>query len=746
MSALFIRLTVHAGLVAPVSTMPARQTQSSSAQSSPDRGLTGRLTEVALGYQRVLAANPRDSQALVGMSLVAMASGQPESAVKMARAAVEVAPSMGTAWVALGQAFKAAGSFEQSEAAYVQAIRLDGMNELARLGLGELKIATGRSQEAVVEFELAIRRKPKLVAAHLGLGNAFAVTGRYEQALDRYESALSFKPRLPEAEFAAGFVLARMGRMKEAETRYRRALVRRPDFAAAWMNLGSLLREQGREVYAEAALLRAVELRPDLVSGWINLAILERERRRPAEAEAHLRKAFALNPDQVETHIAWCQSRAAERDIAGAWGWLRGALARDPDQPEAANMHGILLHTEGRFEEALEAFKRAELLGHHAACSNRGNTLLDLGRMEEALAAHQFAVDQEPTHPGAQYNLALTQLRLGQWEQGWPGYEARWRFREVHRAPRVFAQPRWQGESLEGRRVLLHAEQGLGDTIQFCRYATLVAARGGYPILQVQPAAERLLQSLAVVRAGMAETAPLGTTPPEFHLECPLMSLPAIFETTVDSVPWPGAYLGVDPETVAEKRAAFPDVRCDACLMADPGRRSLRVGLAWAGNPRYKADPQRSMHFSTLLPLLRTPGVTWISLQKGPAAEQLSAANGSVFVWDGCSRDRDLAETAALAATLDLIITTDTSIAHLAGALGKPVWMLLPHLADWRWMQDSESTPWYPTARLLRQPVPGDWSSVVNRAMRHLIAYPCTFEQPLFHPLHKRRVSARSAA
>ena len=144
--------------------------------------------------------------------------------------------------------------------------------------------------------------------------------------------------------------------------------------------------------------------------------------------------------------------------------------------------------------------------------------------------------------------------------------------------------------------------------------------------------------------------------------------------------------------------------------------------------------------------LLRTPGVTWISLQKGPAAEQLSAANGSVFVWDGCSRDRDLAETAALAATLDLIITTDTSIAHLAGALGKPVWMLLPHLADWRWMQDSESTPWYPTARLLRQPVPGDWSSVVNRAMRHLIAYPCTFEQPLFHPLHKRRVSARSAA
>jgi len=700
-------------------------------QSSPANDLTGRLTEVALGYQRTLGANPRHPLALVGMSLVALASHQPAAAVNMAKAAVEAAPNMCNAWIALGQALKAAASFQQSEAAYNQAIRLDGMNELARLGLGELKIATGRPEEAVVDFELAIRRKPALVAAHLGLGNAFAVTCRYQQALDRYESALCFSPRLPEAEFAAGFVLARMGRLKEAETRYRRALVRRPDFAAAWMNLGSLLREQGREVYAEAALLRAVELRPDLVSGWINLAMLERERRHPAEAEAHLRKAFALNPDQVETHIAWCQFRAAEHDLAGAWGWLRGALARDPDQPEAANMQGILLHTEGRFEEALKAFDRAESLGHHAACSNRGNTLLDLGRVGEALSAHQSAVDREPTHPGAQYNLSLTQLRLGQWEKGWPAYESRWHFREVHRAPRNFAQPRWHGESLEGRRILLHAEQGLGDTIQFCRYATLVAARGAYPILQVQRPAERLLRSLAVVRAGRAEVLAQGANPSDFDLECPLMSLPAIFETTVDSVPWPGAYLGADSAAIVEKHAAFPhvrpDARRDACsdvrLNPHHNPHSLRVGLAWAGNPRYKADPQRSMHLSTLLPLLRTPGVTWISLQKGPATEQLSAANGKVFVWDGSSRDSDLAETAALAATLDLIITTDTSVAHLAGALGKPVWILLPHLADWRWMQQIETTPWYPTARLLRQPTPGDWPSVIHRAIQDLNAF-----------------------
>jgi tetratricopeptide (TPR) repeat protein len=693
----------------------AIETNRNGEAQGPSGTLTGRLTEAALGYQEQLKQNPRHAQALVGMSLVALASRQAESAVKMASAAVEAAPRMGTAWVALGQALKAVGQVDRAESAYAGAIRLDGMNELARLGMGELKIGTGRPAEAIVEFELALRRRPTLVAAHLGLGNALAVMSRFEEALERYGQTLALRPRLPEAEFAAGFVLARLGRLKEAETRYRRALVERPDFAAAWMNLGSLLREQGREGYAEAALIRAVELRPDLVSGWINLAMLERERRRPAEAEAHLRRAFALNPEQVETHIAWCQFRASEKDLAGAWGWLRWALARDPAQAEAVNMQGILLHTEGRFTEAVTAFERAEGMGHKAAASNRGNTLLDLGRMPEALEAHEAAVERDPHHPGAQYNLALTRLRMGDWERGWSGYEARWQFREVHRSPRVFRQPRWRGEPLEGRRILLHGEQGLGDTIQFCRYATLVCARGGHVILQVQPPAERLLRSLAAGRSGQAEIALLGDVPPEFDLECPLLSLPAVFETTAGTVPWTGPYLGAEPELVLEKSQQFPSV-CHG-----PG--TLRVGLAWAGNPRYKADLQRSMTLATMIPLLRTSGITWVSLQKGPALEQILDLPSNVFLWDGSSQDSDLAETAALAATLDLVITTDTCIAHLAGAMGKPVWILLPHLGDWRWMQEMETTPWYPTARLIRQSVAGDWTGAVERAMRDLAVF-----------------------
>ncbi len=748
-----------------------------SSEKNCANGLTGRLAEAALGYQRMLEQNPCRPDALVGISLVALASRQHRAAVKMAEAAVAAAPQMVVAWVALGQALKACGRGEEAERAYEEAVSRDSGNALARMGLGELKISAGRAEEAAREFELAIREKPSLATAHLGLGNAYACMGRNEEALDCYNRTLALKSRLPEADFAAGFVLARMGRLKEAEARYRRALTRRPDFAAAWMNLGSLLRDQGREALAEAALLRAVELRPDLIAGWVNLAQLERERRRPAEAEAYLRKAFALNPSQVETQIAWCQFRAAERDQAGAWQWLRWALARQPDHSEAVNMHGILLHNDGRFAEAVEKFERAEELGSRASTSNRGNSLLDMGRMVEALRAHEAAVEQDPEHAGATYNLALTRLRLGDWQRGWPQYEARWRFREVHRSPRIFKQSRWHGEPLEGRRVLLYAEQGLGDTIQFCRYATLVAARGGVPILQVQPAVERLMRSLPVVRCGQAEIALLGEKPPAFDLECPLLSLPAVFGATIETVPWPGAYLGADRELVAEKQAEFPDVMSKTGLVkkapcpvilseAQRSRRTcgsiwakgwditkdsltesertrpLRIGLAWAGNPRYKADAQRSMNLKTLLPLLRMRGITWVSLQKGTAADQLADLPGDIFVWDGARHDKNLAETAALAATLDLIVTTDTCIAHLAGAMGKPVWILLPHLSDWRWMQEVETTPWYPTARLFRQYAPGNWAGVVARVEWELSALFKTRSSPVQRNTY--RISAAS--
>lgn len=676
--------------------------------------LTERLPEVAANYQRMLALNPSHPEALVGMSLVALASNQVEASIKMAQAAVAVAPTMGNAWVTLGQAFKAAGQRDEAERAYGEVILLDGMNALARVGLGELRLAAGKPEEALREYKLALQRHGAMASAHLGLGHALACLDRNIEALECYERALVFAPRAPEAEFAAAFVLARMGRTDEAEIRYRRVLVRNPDFAAAWMNLGCLLHEAGREAYAEAALRRAVELRPDMINGWLNLAKLKREQRLTSEAEEHLRRAFALDPELVETHISWSQYCLDQKDLPGAWEWLRWALARERETAESANMRGILLHAEERFEGAVEAFGRAEACGCKTAASNRGNSLMDLGRLDEALAAHEAAVACAPESAGARYNLALTQLRLGDWKHGWAGYEARWRFREVHRTPMVFRQPRWKGEPLEGRRILLHAEQGLGDAIQFCRYAPLVARCGGKVILQVHAAAERLIRSLGIVREGKAQVARLGEKPPEFDLECPLMSLPAVFGTTVDTVPWECPYLYADLDLADGGRSQRED--------ADRfGVETLRVGIAWAGNPRYKADSRRSTNLATFVPLLRSSAVSWVSLQKGDAAEQLAHLPDGVALLDACSLDCDLAQTAAVIDRLDLVLTTDTCIAHLAGAMGKPVWILLPHLADWRWMENVETTPWYPTARLFRQSVAGDWAEVVERVKRELL-------------------------
>jgi tetratricopeptide (TPR) repeat protein len=686
--------------------LPAIHEQSSStARPAPQ------MIRAALAYQRILATNPSHAEALIGMSLIALAGGQTEHAIRMARAALAATPGIGAGWIALGQALKATGQFDDAEQAFNQALRSGGVSSLARMGLGELKLASGRPSEAIVEFEIALCRRPLFACAHLGLGNALAILGKFAQALDHYRNALSLRPRYAEAEFAAGFALNRLGRASEAEARYRRAIALKPSYAAAWINLGSLLREQGRDSAAEAALRRAIQLRPDLVSGWINLAALKRERKHFCAARECLERALRLDPAQIETLIAWCQLQLAARDISGAYEWARWALAVDPNHGEAANQLGIVLHNQRRFAEAVAEFEHAEALGSKGAASNRGNSLLEMNCVTQALQAHQQAADLDTDNAGAKYNLALTQLRLGEWRRGWSAYESRWHFREVHRVPRAFTCPRWRGEPLSGQRILLHAEQGLGDTIQFSRYACLVAARGGFPILEVQPAVERLLGSLAVVRAGLAEVRLPGMPRNDYDFECPLMSLPAVFSTTVDTVPWPGAYLGAAPDSICAKRALFPNTHSGS-----------RIGIAWAGNPSYRADAQRSMHLRTLLPLFKAVRANWFSLQKGGAAAQIATLPREVQITDGSGCDHDLAETAALMATLDLVITTDTCIAHLAGAMAKPVWILLPHLSDWRWMQQIETTPWYPSVRLFRQASPGDWAGVLDRVVAELRA------------------------
>ena len=662
----------------------------------------------ALAFQRALLQNPRDARALVGISLIAMASRQTEPAMRTAWAAVEAAPEMLVVWVTLGQTLRAAGRYEESEQACRHALCLDGESALAHIGLGELWCTAGRPLDGLTEFEHVLQSSPDQAAAHLGKGHALVCLKRNEEALSSYGQVIALRPQDPDAFFASGFVSMALRRPQQAEAYYRQAIRLSPEFAAAWVNLGQLLIEQGRPAEAEAALRRSLDLSPTLATAWINLARLERDRGRAAMADAYLRRALALDEHRIETLLALSQQCFSARDFPEAWKWLHKAESRQPDHPEVANVQGILLHAEGRLDDALTMLERAERLGSESATSNRGNVLLEMSRGSEALAAHRAAVQQAPEHAGALYNLALTELRMGEWAHGWGDYEARWQFREVQHTPPNFTQPRWQGEMFEGRRLLLYSEQGFGDTIQFCRYLPRVLARGGSVTLEVQPAVERLVRSMAAVRAGEAAgrvQVIARTTPrPQFDLECPLMSLPAVFGTTVDSVPWAGPYLAADAELAEQRLLQYPSIRT-----------GLRIAFSWAGNPRYKADAVRSTDLHTLMPLLRTRGVNWISLQKGEAARQLANLPNDLFIWDGSSHDRDFAETAALASTADRILTTDTAIAHLGGAMGLPVWLLLAYHADWRWMEATDRSPWYPTMRIFRQPAKGDWPGLLRQ-------------------------------
>jgi hypothetical protein len=310
---------------------------------------------------------------------------------------------------------------------------------------------------------------------------------------------------------------------------------------------------------------------------------------------------------------------------------------------------------------------------------------------------HGLALD--PASQGALYNLALARLRNGEFTHGWREYESRWNFDELHLRRRSFRAPLWRGELLNGKIILLHAEQGLGDTIQFARFVPLVAARGGRVILEVQPPLLRLLEPLP----GVEKVIPAGSDLPAFDCHCPLMSLPLALGTTLETIPSPEGYLSAEP---------------DPQFMS--ASKNLRIGVAWSGNPHHKGDATRSMPLEALAPLASVPGLSLISLQKGAGVEQLSPLKDRLPIHDGASTHADMFETAALVRTLDLVLSVDTSIAHLAGAMAKPVWIMLPWVADWRWMEQRADSPWYRSARLFRQNAAGDWASVAEQIVAAL--------------------------
>jgi tetratricopeptide (TPR) repeat protein len=510
----------------------------------------------------------------------------------------------------------------------------------------------------------------------------------------------------PAADEAAqrleqAFAAHRAGQVAEAERLYRGVLALEPAQPAALSNLGAALLQLGRPEAALQALDAALAVRPAHVATLGNRAGALRALGRLDEALDAARQATAVDPGYVEglntEGLLLAELGRPEAAVAP----LEAALALSPDHPAAWNNHGLALSRLSRPEAALASFERALDLapGFPDALSNHAAALRAVGRAPESLEACDRLLAAWPGHAEAHWSLALQLLAEGRWAEGWPLFEWRWRRPDLQPLAARFATPAWLGEApVAGRTVLLHYEQGLGDSLQMLRYADLLAERGAKVVLALQPPLVRLGRGMAAA----ADVVTDGDAEPAYDLHAPLMSLPLAFGTRPDTAPWRGAYL----KAPAEAEAAW------AGRLGPRKRR--RIGLAWSGNPRHLNDRNRSLPLETLQPLLQADA-DFVSLQKAyRAGERERLAPLGVADWS--AELHDFAETAGLLAQLDLVVSVDTSVAHLAGAMGKPVLILLPFAPDFRWGTAGEATPWYPSARLLRQAAPQDWAAPIARA------------------------------
>jgi tetratricopeptide (TPR) repeat protein len=497
------------------------------------------------------------------------------------------------------------------------------------------------------------------------------------------------------AAFADGLANHRAGRLADAERRYRTILADEPGHADSLHMLGVLAHQRGDHATAASLIGRAIAIDGANAEYHANLGVVLAKRDSKAAAESY-RRAIALDPDSAEIHfnLGNALARLDRADEAAAS--FRAAIARRETYWEAHAHLGNALRDLRQLDEASESFRAAIALNPRFADlhSNLSAALREQNRLQDAATAAREAVALNPSLPEAHFNLALALLPLGDMAAGWTEYEWRWQTPALRDARRMLAPPQWRGEPAAGRTLLLHAEQGFGDTIQFCRYALAAAARGLRVILEAQPSLVRLLRGLPRVEAVIARGDPL----PKFDLHCPLLSAPLAMGTTLATIPSALAYLRAEPAQVAACGARLPD--------------GLRVGLAWAGSPRLTdtagmaVDRRRSLPPALLTPLIETPGIIFVSLQKGgpPAPFALTDPMNDVA---------DFADTAAVIANLDLVISVDTAVAHLAAALGKPVWLLDRHDPCWRWLAGRSDSPWYPTLRIFRQPAPGDWGAVL---------------------------------
>jgi Tfp pilus assembly protein PilF len=571
------------------------------------------------------------------------------------------------------------GDLALAETYYRQILQTEPRIPEAWHFLGVIAGQTGRNDVAVEYIGQALRLNPGCAEAHNHLGNILHDQGKLKEAETSYRQALGLKPDLAEAHYGLGIVFRVQGMLPEAEAWYRQALRFKPGYAEAHHDLGNVLHHQGKLREAEACCREALRLKPGFAEAHNRLGIVLYDQGKLAEAEACFRAALGLRSGYADVY----------------------------------NNLGSVLHDQGKLMEAEASYREAVRLNPEfaEAHSNLGVVLGNQGKQEEVEACYREALRLKPGYAEGHLNLSLHWLRHGDFARGWPEYE--WHRRTKDNLPNALPPPTWDGSALNGQTILLQTEQGTGDAFQFIRYARLLKAAGDRVVLQCDPALAPILATCP----GIDEVIAAATLLSNAHVTAPLLSLPLLCRTTLETIPAAVPYLAVDPARVDSWRARLADI---------PG---FKVGICWQGNPNLKRDRLRSVPLASFAPLAAVPGVCLVALQRGPGLEQIAQQSETLRIVDLPGRLADSVEgwldTAALIQALDLVIGVDTAVVHLAGALAAPVWVAVPFMPDWRWLLNRDDSPWYPTLRLFRQRSPGDWPEVFQRiaaALHHLVA------------------------
>jgi tetratricopeptide (TPR) repeat protein len=532
---------------------------------------------------------------------------------------------------------------------------------------------------------------------------ALHLSGRLDQAQAAYQEILDLHPAHSDALHSLGLLAAQAKRLESAVELISRSIAANSNNALAFYNRGSILIDLGEYAAALASLERSIELRADFYNAHIAQGVALGQLKRWDAALAAFDRALTIREDDPTLHF----NRGAVLQELEQWSAAitsyERAIALRPSYAQAHSNRGMALRQLGQWDAALASYERANAVAPDfpEAYSNRGNLLHLLGRYDAALRCYDRAIALNHDFADAHFNRAITLLTLGDFAQGWKEYEWRWKNKSIplFLAARDFTQPLWLGEvPIDGKTILLHGEQGLGDTIQFCRYAKLVADLGARVILEVTKPLASLLAGLD----GISEILVRGTEPPPFDWHCPLMSLPLAFKTTPATIPSPSPYLRADAARTAEWRSRLAE-------HAGP-----RLGIVWRGNPHNPNDANRSIPLTEWIPHLPS-GWQIVSLQKELTGPDLRTLAEHRHILD-FSRDlHDLNDTAALCENMDLVASVDTSVAHLSAALGKKTQIPLPFNPDWRWLLDTARSPWYPTVTLYRQKSPGRWRDLLEQ-------------------------------